>query len=472
MEFQGSPLLSNEISGYDINDEEKNESYTKEVQVLFQEISEDLKKLDSYNTGKVTENSLFNYLQSRLPPKRQLNVSLFQQLLQDVDREEGADGLEIDIEDFTKKYIKAQQQLKLNFDTLKKGFDKERSLRSELEQKIQNSKQEKLNKNGMSENSCVSTEIGKVSVLSQIDGEEVFCTVSLDNLNEKKTASKNINDNLSFTETFTFPIATKEKVLIYKLYTTSNPSETIGELEVPLFILNVENEEITPETGFKDINQQTIAIFKPKIIVVTSYYEMYQKQYDNIEKNIDSYQSRIAQLSETLAELSLPYKKEFDNCLERTLRNAEAMDGNNELINNIEGVLKGALGKKELSWYNIYKLVLYFCIFTQLFTSFTKPDFISLVTEIALAIIINTGMTNYLYNYYKIFFFGIIIGICYDLFDFLFINNISISSMSSVNATVKIFGFIGFLGKIALLICTEIIKKKYGKVNTSNNIQG
>lgn len=115
---------------------------------------------------------------------------------------------------------------------------------------------------------------------------------------------------------------------------------------------------------------------------------------------------------------------------------------------------------------------MYFCIFTQLFTSFTKPDFISLVTEIALAIIINTGMTNYLYNYYKIFFFGIIIGICYDLFDFLFINNISISSMSSVNATVKIFGFIGFLGKIALLICTEIIKKKYGKVNTSNNIQG
>jgi hypothetical protein len=348
MEFQGSPLLSNEISGYDINDEEKNESYTKEVKVLFQEISEDLKKLDTFNTGKVTENSLFNYLQSRLPPQRQLNVSLFQQLLQDVDREEGADGLEIDIEDFTKKYIKAQQQLKLNFDTLKKGFDKERSLRSELEQKIQNSKQERLNKNGMCDNSCVSTEIGKVSVLSQVDGEDAFCTVSLDNMNEKKTSNKNINDNLSFTEKFTFPIDTKEKALMYKLFIASNPNESIGELEIPLFILNVENEEITPEVGFKDINQQTVAIFKPKIIVVTSYFEMYQKQYENIEKNIDSYQSRIAQLSETLAELSLPYKKNFDDCLERTLRHAEAVDGSNELINNLEGVLKGALGKKRI----------------------------------------------------------------------------------------------------------------------------
>ena len=106
--------------------------------------------------------------------------------------------------------------------------------------------------------------------------------------------------------------------------------------------------------------------------------------------------------------------------------------------------------------------------FYPVISSFTKPDFISLLIEIALAIIINTGMTNYLYDYYKIFFFGIIIGICYDLFNFLFVKNISISSMSSVNTTVKIFGFLGFLGKIALLITTNIIKKKHGRVIPAN----
>ena len=145
------------------------------------------------------------------------------------------------------------------------------------------------------------------------------------------------------------------------------------------------------------------------------------------------------------------------------------MAENEEMIKNIEGVLKGALGKKEISWDIIFKLIIYFCIFTQLFTSFTKPDFISLVIEITLAIIINTGMTNYLFDYYKIFFFGIVIGICYDLFDFLFVNNISISSMSSVNTTVKIFGFLGFLGKIALLITTYVIKQKHGRSVPSNN---
>ena len=126
------------------------------------------------------------------------------------------------------------------------------------------------------------------------------------------------------------------------------------------------------------------------------------------------------------------------------------------------------MGQKEIYWDKVFKLIIYFCILTQLFTSFTKPDFISLVIEITLAIIINTGMTNYLFDYYKIFFFGIVIGICYDLFDFLFVNNISISSMSSVNTTVKIFGFLGFLGKIALLITTYVIKQKHGRSVPSN----
>ena len=357
MEFQGSPLLSNEISGFDINDEAKNDNYSKELKVLYDEIREDLKKIDPNNIGKVPENNLLNYLQSKIPQNRKLNVSLFQQLFQDLEREEDA---EIDLDDFTREYIRAREELKLNFDTLKKGFDKERNLRGELEQKLQNTKQEKFNKNGMSEKSCVSTEIGKVTLLSQIEGDEIFCTVALDNEEDKKTVNKSINSNLTFTEKFTFPIDNRERVLTYKLFSNANPNESIGEIEVPLFILNIENEEITPESGFKDMNQQTIALFKPKIIIVTSYYDMYQKQYDNIEKNIDSYQNRISQLNETLAEISLPYKKQFDDCHARTLKHAEEMAGNEEMIKNIEGVLKGALGKKEISWDNIFKLIIIF----------------------------------------------------------------------------------------------------------------
>ena len=473
MEFQGSPLLSNEISGIDINDEAKNENYSKELNILYNEIREDLRNLDSTDTGKVSANSLLNYLQSKIPPNRNLNVSLFQNLFEDLERDENSD---IDLDDFVKKYIQAHEELKLNFDTLKKGFEKERKIKDGLEEKIQTSKNETINKNGISEHSCVSTEIGKVSILAQLDEEPqgYYCTVSLDNSEEKKTKTKSLNDTLAFKEKFTFPIDSKEKVLTYKLYTTSNPENPLGEVEVPLFMLNVDNEEMTPQFGFKDANQQTIALFKPKIIIVTSFYDMYRKQNDNIEKNIESYQSRIAQLSEFLAEISLPYKKEFDECYARTQKHEQERAKEDEFATNVENLIKGALGQKEIVWDIVFKFIIYFCIFTQLFTSFTKPDFISLVIEIALAIIINTKMTNYLFDYYKIFFFGIIIGICYDLFNFLFVSGIEISSMSSVNSTVKIFGFLGFLGKLALLITTIVIKQKIGKSNPpsseNNNI--
>ena len=470
MEFQGSPLLSNEISGFDINDEAKNENYSKELNVLYNEIREDLRALDSTDSGKVSANSLLNYLQSKIPPKRNLNVSLFQNLFEDLDRDENSN---IDLDDFVKKYIQAHEELKLNFDTLKKGFDKERKIKDGLEEKIQTSKNETINKNGISEHSCVSTEIGKVAILAQIDEEqqEFFCTVAIDTNNEeKKTTTKNINDTLIFKEKFTFPIDSKEKVLTYRIYSASNPENPLGEVEVPLFILNVENEEITPQFGFKDINQQTIALFKPKIIIVTSFYDMYKKQFDNIEKNIESYQSRIAQLSEFLAEISLPYKKQFDECYARTQKHEEERAKQDEFVNNIEGMIKGALGQKEIYWDKVFKLIIYFCILTQLFTSFTKPDFISLVIEIALAIIINTKMTNYLFDYYNIFFFGIVIGICYDLFDFLFVSNIGISSMNSVISTVKFFGFLGFLGKIALLITTMVVKQRFRKSPSSTNL--
>ena len=181
MDFQGSPLLSNEISGIDINDEAKNENYSKELNILYNEIREDLRKLDSMNTGKVSENNLLNYLQSKIPAKRNLNVALFQKLFQELERDENGD---IDLDEFVKKYIQAHEELKLNFDTLKKGFDKERKIKDTLDEKIQTSRNEIINKNGISENSCVSTEIGKVSILAQLEEgqEEFFCTVSLNNI--------------------------------------------------------------------------------------------------------------------------------------------------------------------------------------------------------------------------------------------------------------------------------------------------
>ena len=195
--MQLSPWLSNEISGLDINDESKNENYSREIGVLFNEIITDLQKADISGTGRVSEEELLEYLQSKLPPNKQLNISLFKQLLQDIDRNI---DMNIDLNDFCKKYIQAHEELKLNFETLKKGFDKEKSLKNELESKIQEVKYENLNKNGISPNACVSTVIGKITFLNQINSDQVYCVVRLDENEEKKTVVKNIenpNENTS-----------------------------------------------------------------------------------------------------------------------------------------------------------------------------------------------------------------------------------------------------------------------------------
>ena len=162
---------------------------------------------------------------------------------------------------------------------------------------------------------------------------------------------------------------------------------------------------------------------------------------------------------------SLIYKKQFDDWYKKDEKTWRIRIKKDEFVNNIKGMIKGAFGLHEVYWDKIFKLIIYLCIFTQLFTSFTKTDFICLVTEIDLAIIANTKMTNYLFEYYKIFFFGIIIGICYDIFDFLFVSNIEISSMSSVNSVVRFFGFIGFFGKLALLITIMVINQKNGNAS-------
>ena len=457
--MQVSPLLSNEISGFEVNDEAHNANYTKELSNLFNEIIDDLQKADVTGTGRVTEEELLDYLQKKLPPGRQLNIPLFKQLFQDVDRNI---DMNIDLNDFCKKYIQAHEELKLNFETLKKGFDKEKSLKTELETKIQTVKQEQLNKNGVSPDACVSTEIGKVTLLSQINSSQIYFQVKIDDREEKKTATKNI-DNSTFLEKFTFPIEDKQSILSYKLFGVNN-NDSICEIDVPLYIINLENEEVTPEFELKDANGTTVAVFRPKIIVVTSYYDMYQKQYDNIDKNIESYQSRINQLSETLNDISLPYKKEFDQSAVRILKGPNSgINNNDQLVNGVEGILKHAFVDKKVKWILTLKIILYFCIICLLFSFMLKPDFVSLFLFIVLLIVINTGKTNYLFLHFNKILIGILVVIFYDVFDYLFLRKITIESMSAVEGWANFFGFLEFLGKTVLLLACFIVKVKFEK---------
>ncbi len=319
-----------------INEEKEYNIY---LETLFNEIIQDLKKIDKTGKGSVSEDTLLEYLQSRLPSYKQLNIPLFKQLLQNINRNIDKN---IDLIDFCKKYIQAHEELKLNLDTSKKGFAKEKNLKKELESKIQEVKHEKLNKNGISSYACVATEIGKITFLNKIDVDQIYCTVSLDENEEKRTVAKYI-DEANFREKFTFSIEDKQSTLSYKFF-IANTNKFIGATDIPLYIINLENEEVNPECEIKDDNDLNIGVFKPKILIVTSYFDMYQKQYDNIDKNIESYQNRINQLSETIDDLSSPYKSELEKI---KLKGNKMMINDPELVNRVEEISKYYLKDKK-----------------------------------------------------------------------------------------------------------------------------
>jgi hypothetical protein len=450
-----NPLLSNEISVSDQLDEAHNENYSKELKVLYDEIMEDLQKADTTGTGKVSEEELLDFLQKKLPPQRQLNIPLFKRFLQNVDQNMEAN---IDLNEFCKKYIQAHEELKLNFETLKRGFDKEKNLKNGLQEKIQEVKQEQMNKNGISQNAVVQTEIGKITFLAQINTDQIYCMVNLDDNEGERSEIKNI-ENPVFTKKFVFHIEDKQSSLFYKIFSANN--QYIGGVDVPLYMLNVENEEIFSEFELKDDNDQTIGVFKPRIIVVTSYFDWYQKQYDNIDKNIESYQNKINELSETLEELSLPYRSEFEKSQIRLKQGGNIGVNNDQLVNGVEGILKLAFKDKKVKWIVTLKIILYFCILTLLFTTLVKPDFISLFICLLLLILLNTCKTNYIFENFNIFLGGIFAMIAYDLIDYIFLRKFKIDIMSRVEGWARFFGFLGFLGKIALFCAVFVVKVKY-----------
>ena len=452
-----NPLLSNEISLSEQIDEVHNEKYSKELKVLYDEIMDDLQKADKTGTGKISEEDLLDFLQKKLPPQRQLNIPLFKRFLQNVDQNLDTN---IDLIEFCKKYIQAHEELKLNFETLKRGFDKEKNIKNELQEKIQEVKQEQMNKNGISQNAVVQTEIGKITFLAQINTDQIYCTVNLDEKEGERSEVKNVENPL-FTKKFTFHIEDKQSSLFYKIFSASN--QYIGGVDVPLYMLNVENEEIFSEFEIKDDNDQTIGVFKPRIIVVTSYFDWYQKQYDNIDKNIESYQAKINELSETLEELSLPYKAEFDRSQLRLKQGGNIGINNDQLVNGVEGILKHAFKDRKVKWIVTLKIILYFCILTLLFTTLVKPDFISLFICLLLLILLNTCKTNYIFENFNIFLGGIIAMIAYDLIDYMFLRKFQIEIMSRVEGWARFFGFLGFLGKIALFCAVFVVKIKYQK---------
>ena len=463
--MEPNPLISQEINEFDYNDPSSNPNYKNEIQILYNEIFGSLSnsKYIVNNDNKITENDLISELQRRVPKGKQLNVTLFKQLFQDLDKYND----KIDISDFTKNYIKSHEELKINLENLKKMYEKDNELLVDLKDKKNKTRNEKLNEQNMSNNSEINIEIGKVNVVNNNfinSNDNYYFLLSVDGSEKKTTVQK--GNSLDFIEKITLPIKNKNDIVQIKLLEANNNNlnnnDEICKIDIPVYELE-ENEEVNPNLELIDNNSIPIGIFSPKILLVTSFYRMYEKQIENIEKNISNYKDKIQELNEVVDDLSSPFSKSFNDSQQRS-QNYNAMNNlGNNFVENVEGILKSTFKKKKLNWIDILKYLNYLSILCVFFTMFTKPDFISIFFELCIVVVINLEMTNYLIDYFSFFFVGILLAMFYDIIDFNYLRKIRFNYMENVEDFVSFFGFCAFVIKILICVVLWIIKIKYRK---------
>ena len=456
--MEPNPLISQEINEFDYNDPSSNPNYKKEIETLYNEISSSLSK-SKYTkpNNKISQNDLISELQNRVPKGKTLNVTLFKQLFQDLEKFDNNNS--IDISEFTKKYIRAREELKLNLETFKKSYEKDKELLLDLEEKKNKNKNETLNENNMSNKSEINIEIGKINLNNNYINfnENYYVNLSIEN-KEKKTSFQKGN-SLEFIEKISLPIKNRIQILLIKLCNSN--SDEICKIEIPIYELE-ENEEVNPQLDLLD-NNFSIGNFCPKILLITSFYKMYEKQYESVEKNISNYKQKIQELNEYVDDLTSPFLKNFNDSEQRNFNFNAVNNFGNNLIENVEGVLKNTFKKNKLNWIEILKYLNYFCIICIFFTMFTKPDFISIFFELCIVVVINIENTSYLIDYFNFFFFGMLFSVFYDIIDFNYLRKIRFNYMENVEDFVSFFGFFAFVVKILICVVLWIIKIKYRK---------
>ena len=457
-------FLSKEVSTVEAN-QSMESVFNNELSVLYNRILHDLTLADPSGMGQMQESDLIDYLSRRIIGKKKLNVGLIRQLFESINHNENGT---VELTEFVKEYILAHEDLKLNYETLTKGLNKEIKHQREIKEKIKsiNNTHNTVGTAGSQglrgsntppaplniQHNYLSTEIGKINLITKLIDTELFCKLSIDSINEKSTEVQK-TDNLNFKKCFNFPLknTSKESMLIYKLCNTEN--QTIAETDIPLYNITVDNEEVTPEIELKDLQNNTIAIFKPKIIVITSLLDLYYNQLDSTERIIQSHEQKLAELKQAITDISEPYKKEFEES-EMRMRNYEKnkrKNGQNDVENNSEMCLFSVKG---------LKMTLYLCVFFDFVITLNKVDFINIVLYSIILFCLNTNMYNYLYKYKKYVNVGIGICIAYDFIDLLNLRYTSLKVIKKIDRYVNLFAFLSMIGKCLVYYIFQSVNNK------------
>lgn len=201
-----------------------------------------------------------------------------------------------------------QQELKMNLNIEKSNMDKYKKLMIE-------NKNEILNSESISNNAKLLVEIFSLKYMDpNPNALKQFRNISvrliLDDL-MLQTSARNAT-NLTFSDNFEFPIATKNTSLIFEV---CNNDKAIGLSKVPLNkILNQDEYEIELEIA-DDNNDRSIWNIGAKITLIWSYYKLYQDNFNKAETNYNNFLNNFEKSTVLIDNLTDPFKflQQVDN---------------------------------------------------------------------------------------------------------------------------------------------------------------
>jgi hypothetical protein len=384
---------------------------------------------------------------------------------------------EISIEEFIIAYIKLEEKLKLKNKKLQYLLNELKENLKEYNERMQKTKNEILNKDGICENASLSITLFEAKDIIPLNINELPNTFVIFSVEGKKQKSNIIENSLNpqFFEDFTFPITKRGETLKVELYEQNQilGNQLIGYVDIDLFLY--EHQQKTENWYSLKINNESPegnGSIHLRLRYIYNWYKYYSDLVDKTQLQIKRLKEDINELNKYSNLINQPFgiilAGEINNIIEKRV-----FEKSEDILDYIFSTRKSiyvmrdsviqrkpsvTLNPSETNYVNFNRktiLLIYICLILSSLEFLNRCDYLSLLLMIGLFIVLKRNNKKDTDTYCEYLVRGVLISVFFDLF-YLFLiggefRNFYIQNKVSAFLSF-IFSFVNLFGKVGLSI--------------------
>ena len=330
--------------------------YKQQLADYYQILLTAFRKIDKNKDDNLDQSELIEFLDSNMSNCRKFDRNIFKKIFEILDKDN--DG-KVSIDEFIGTYIEKQEELKIHQEGLRTTIENEKDKMQKYKKLTLENQQEILNANNISQNAKLGLEILNLHLLSSTLQKSIKLITVKCRLgsNSQNTFPRSANDLNNINQKFEFKNLNdiNNDMLILEILNNDN---LMGKTTIPLSTFkNQQENEIELEIHDENNERNVLWTLKIKIILITSYYKLYQDNYNNAEKEFNNSLSMLEKINIALENLTDPFRflQQIDvkNNFPPNSSQQLMLNNNNQATDNaqynaadkIESVLKNTLSK-------------------------------------------------------------------------------------------------------------------------------